>query len=394
MSKKYLINCDGEVVSVMEYCKRKGLNFNAIACTKYRTKKSYEEVIAMYENGEIKYDNKKGSSKFKDKRLRRIWRGIVNRCNNPNCNAYKDYGGRGIKLSEEWSDYFKFEEDMYESYIEHVEKYGEKDTTIDRVNVDGNYCLENCRWATWEEQARNKRLSIRVDNNEPLKDYCEKNELEYDLIKDRLHRGYTLEEAENKPKRTNDSLIGTIVGDLLVLERIDYRYAKCKCLICGEEIEKRWEQLKKNYPTCNCRKGKKINIGENNYTYLELAGIYRFSYHTAFRYVNEDKYKDRLKDLENVTREEWLQMIIQVHKDEYFQKIAAEEKEREDKGNARIKFYYNKEYISLYKLAKLKNINYNKLVNIKYNTNKEYIDILKDEFNINVEYIDYKYVVK
>lgn len=394
MLKKYLVNCDGEMVSVREYCKRKGLNFNAIACTKYRTKKSYEEIITMYENGEIKYDNKKGYSKFKDKRLRGIWRGIVNRCNNPNCSAYKDYGGRGIKLSEEWSDYFKFEEDMYDLYIKHVEEYGEKDTTIDRIDVDGNYELGNCRWATQKEQNRNTRVTIRLDDGESLKDYCERRRLEYDLIKDRLHRGYTLEEAENKPKRTNDSLIGTIVGDLLVLDRIDYRYAKCKCLICGEEIEKRWEVLKQNYPSCICRSGKKIQIGENNYTYLELAGIYGYSYRLICRFVEEGTYKDNFKDLEKITREEWLQMIIRIHTDDYYKKISGQKKERKDKGNARIKFYYKGKYISLHKLAELKNIDYNKLTTIKYNTNKEYIDILKDEFNLDIVYEDYKYIVK
>ena len=118
---------------------------------------------------------------------------------------------------------------MYDLYIKHCEEYGEKDTTIDRIDVDGDYELRNCRWATWEEQSRNKRTTVRTPTGEALKDYCEKMSLDYYLILDRLRRGMSLEEAENRLKKPNDSLIGTIVGDLLVLDRIDYRYAKCKC---------------------------------------------------------------------------------------------------------------------------------------------------------------------
>jgi hypothetical protein len=95
--------------------------------------------------------------RFKEDNLRlyNIWSSMKKRCNNPNNENYQNYGGRGIKcLYDDFTDFYK---DMYESYIEHCEKFGEKDTTIDRIDVNGNYEKGNIRWATIEEQSTNKR---------------------------------------------------------------------------------------------------------------------------------------------------------------------------------------------------------------------------------------------
>lgn len=90
-------------------------------------------------------------------RFHSIFFGMKNRCENnsiANKHVWRFYGEKGIKCH--WKDFFEFKKDMYESYLGHVRKFGEKQTTIDRINSKKNYCKSNCRWATYKEQAREK----------------------------------------------------------------------------------------------------------------------------------------------------------------------------------------------------------------------------------------------
>jgi len=102
---------------------------------------------------------------MKGTRFYNIWRGMKKRCSEINSPHYKDYGGRGITVCDRWLESFEnFRDDMYPSYLEHVKAYGEKDTTIDRIDVNGNYESCNVRWATRAEQNRVMRTSSQTNN--------------------------------------------------------------------------------------------------------------------------------------------------------------------------------------------------------------------------------------
>ena len=112
------------------------------------------------------YD-KRNYLKMSRTKFHNSWRGMKERCLNVNHMSYSRYGGRGITICDKWLEFEGFMGDMYESYLKHCEDFGEDNTSIDRIDYNGNYELNNCRWATYEEQANNKSNNIIVKiNNE------------------------------------------------------------------------------------------------------------------------------------------------------------------------------------------------------------------------------------
>ena len=97
---------------------------------------------------ENKYNFKHGLKKH---RLYNTYTGMIRRCHSKDDNNYKDYGGRGITVCDRWKDIKTFVSDMSSSH-----KNG---LTLDRIDNEGNYCKENCRWIAVKEQNRNMRTN-------------------------------------------------------------------------------------------------------------------------------------------------------------------------------------------------------------------------------------------
>lgn len=92
-----------------------------------------------------------------------VWKTMKQRCNNPNSQSYKNYGGRGIKVCDDWNNSFEsfFNWSMQNGYSPEL--------SIDRIDNNGNYCPENCRWTTRYIQSRNRRTNHYITFNNETK---------------------------------------------------------------------------------------------------------------------------------------------------------------------------------------------------------------------------------
>lgn len=113
------------------------------------------------------------------------WAAMKGRCLNPNSPDYKDYGERGIAVCDRWNGKHGFEHFIEDMGVK------PKGRSLDRIDVNGDYCPENCRWATNEEQANNKRGILLYSYNgkkQSLIQWCRELGVSYGMAKRRRQR--------------------------------------------------------------------------------------------------------------------------------------------------------------------------------------------------------------
>ena len=124
-----------------------------------------------------------------------VWCGIKERCNCTSSSSYHNYGARGIKLL--WPDYESFKRDMLAGYAPGL--------TIERMDKNGHYCKDNCRWATKTEQARNRRNNRLISFNgitKCLSAWAESTGICASAIRTRLQMGWSPERSLTTPVKS------------------------------------------------------------------------------------------------------------------------------------------------------------------------------------------------
>lgn len=121
-----------------------------------------------------------------------LWKNMQYRCYNKNNKDYQDYGGRGIKVCDEWL------EDFMNFYNWAMDNGYKENLTIDRVDVNGDYTPNNCRWVDQKTQANNRRSNVHLTYNgktQTMTQWSEELNINYNTIRSRHRLGFTDKEC-------------------------------------------------------------------------------------------------------------------------------------------------------------------------------------------------------
>ena len=123
-----------------------------------------------------------------------VWHHMRQRCLNKNSSLYKYYGNREIKIDPKWDSFANFKEDMGSGY--------KKGLTLDRIDNNKGYSKENCRWATWDQQSKNKRNNVVIQYNgesHVLIDWAKIVGITYKSICGRREKGWNIRQMLETP---------------------------------------------------------------------------------------------------------------------------------------------------------------------------------------------------
>lgn len=143
-----------------------------------------------------KSSERAGTHRMSGTRIHNIWKSMKERCYNPNHDQYKDYGGRGIIICDEWKNNF------LNFYNWGVNNGYQDDLTIDRINNDGIYEPNNCRWSTRKEQGNNQRTNHLLTYNnktQTMSQWADEVRLNPSTLQTRISRGWSVPDALFRP---------------------------------------------------------------------------------------------------------------------------------------------------------------------------------------------------
>lgn len=139
------------------------------------------------------------SHKMSKTRLYHIWQNMKSRCSNPNNQDYQRYGGRGIAVCKEW-------ENSFSEFMKWANKSGYSETlSIDRIDFNGNYEPNNCRWATPKQQSNNRSSNHLVTIGKEtmnISQWCEKYGIKLSVIRGKIRRN---------PKKPIEDIISELI---------------------------------------------------------------------------------------------------------------------------------------------------------------------------------------
>lgn len=179
----YLCKCDCGKTTVVRGCNLKSGATKSCGCLRRKA------------TAGLRYSHGKHNTK-----IYKCWCNMRDRCSNQNNKEYSAYGGRGIHVCDEWSKFSTFYNwAMLNGYDE--------DLTIERIDVNKNYCPENCTWVNRHDQSRNRTDNRKITFNGKtmiLKDWGDEIGINEATIRNRLNSGWTVEKALTTPVRRFD----------------------------------------------------------------------------------------------------------------------------------------------------------------------------------------------
>lgn len=188
--------CDCGNVCIVERQSLKYSNTRSCGCLRSKQLITRNKETASRNGDSVKHE-----------RLYDIWGAMFQRCTNPNSKGYQYYGGKGIKICDEWHDWERFKQwSLSNGYQDAL--------TIDRIDTNGNYEPSNCRWVDTIVQANNKTTNKYITFNnktQSLAEWCRELNLDYDRTKQRINAcNMTPEQAFTLPKYYTQKYNGNI----------------------------------------------------------------------------------------------------------------------------------------------------------------------------------------